>query len=135
MLLPQRYPGRPMLPARYDSLLRFYSLDLWRLGKTLEFIGYCVDRDEPEEGSDHHDILYQDVRTGLLHYCYGYEEEMGDWDAHVEVSCEDWTSGWTLEEIRAGLHNRYGPDVGFPDFLVPPPPEVEEMHRETGYDS
>jgi hypothetical protein len=130
MLLPQRDPGRALLPTRFDSLLRLYSVDLWRIGKTLEFIGYQVDRDEPEEGTDNYNILYQDLRTGQLHYCYGCENERGDWDAWVDVDCADRACGWTLEAIRAEFRNRYG---SVPSFLGPP--EIEDMGTVTGYDS
>jgi hypothetical protein len=121
-----------------DFTLRFYTVHHCGAdcAETLDFIGYLVGRDEPEEGTYNYHILFQDVRgSGGLFYCYGNEEERGEWDAHVAVFRDRWANGADLEELRATLREFYGPDVEIPVILEPPPPEVEEMHRETGYDS
>jgi hypothetical protein len=137
-LPPQFDLARWMIRPRSDLTLRFH--EFYHCGpdsaETLEFIGYLIDRDPPDgRTDDNYHILYQDIRGGGLYYCYGYEEERGDWDAHVAVFCDRWACGEDLEKLRVTLRDAYGPDVEIPDFLEPPPPEVEEMHRETGYDS
>jgi hypothetical protein len=136
-VLPQFDPSRWMVTPRSDLTLRFH--EFYHCGadsaETLDFIGYRVDREGPSEGTDNYHLLYQDIRTGSLYYCYGYEEERGDRDAHVAVFCDRWAYGADLEQVRGQLLDAYGPDVEIPEFLEPPPPEPEDMHTVTGYDS
>jgi hypothetical protein len=114
----------------HDPKLRFHRLSFWRYNKTIEFIGWRLVRDEPEEGTDNHNILYYDV-MGLMFYAYGYEEE-SDYGLYVDVECDtEWCVGSNLEELRAQHRAAFG---SVPDFLAEPP-EVEDMHTVTGYDS
>jgi hypothetical protein len=101
-----------------------------------EFIGYRLDRDDPVDGDEWDtplNSLYQDIR-GFLHYCWGYEFEVGSWDVHVEIICRYWCYGKNLEEIRARFRNDFGPDAEIPSILEFPP-EVETMHEMIDYDS
>jgi len=88
---------------------------------------------EPDASRNSHN-LYEEIRTGLLIYCYGYEIRVGTCEARVKIICGRCCTGKNLEEIRAQFRDQYGPDVEIPSILESPP-EAETMHTETGYDS
>jgi len=118
--------------------LRCYRVFVRRVRRTAEFIGYRVARDEDEnrepDASRNSHNLYKNTIGGCLYYCYGYEVKVGTCELRVDIICERWCFGKNLEEIRAKFRDLYGPDVEIPSFLESPPP-IEEMYRETGYDS
>jgi hypothetical protein len=60
---------------------------------------------------------------------------MGPWGVRVKLVLFHWFWGRTLEEIRAKfLADKCSSYLDLPDFLVQPP-EPEDMHTVTGYDS
>jgi len=135
--------GRIMQPPLHWLLfkaeLRRYRVCVRRIPRiTVEFIGYRAARDEDENrepdasGNSHN--LYEDIIGGFLHYSYGCEVKVGTSPVRVEIICDRWWCDKNLEGIRARFRDRYGPDVKIPSLLESPP-EVEEMHRVTGYDS
>ena len=89
---------------------------------------------EPDASRNSHN-LYKSTLGRWLHYCHGYEVKVGTSAVRMKIVCDRWCYGKNLEEIRARFRDRYGPDVEIPSLLESPPPEVEEMYRETGYDS
>ena len=88
---------------------------------------------EPDASRNSHN-LYKSTLGRWLHYCHGYEVKVGTCEVRVDIICDRKSSGTSLEEIRARFRARYGPDVEIPSLLESPPP-IEEMYRETGYDS
>jgi hypothetical protein len=148
-----------MQPPQPDPKLRFYRVcypweweesedpDNPSFQSSYEFIGYRVahdDEDENREWNEPRNSLYQDI-GGFLHFCYGYEVEVGSWDVHVLIIGHSWQYGKTREEtvaairneleIVAGISNDFDVDAHIPSILKSPPPEVETMHEMTGYDS
>jgi hypothetical protein len=80
-------------------------------------------------------LLYEDTE-GLLYYVEGYEEEPPEgWERYRVVGAEFYECGRTRKEIVEKIRRNYDPDFEIPGILEEPPPEIEDMHRETGYDS
>jgi hypothetical protein len=106
--------------------------------ESIDFIGYRVARDDrpssrPGDKWVTWNSLYRSI-GGRLYYFDCSEEEVGDLEVEIcHVSC--WASGKSLEEVRADFRYENGPGLEIPAILESPPPEVEEMYRETGYDS
>jgi hypothetical protein len=99
------------------------------------FVGRCLDYDgtwalyEGQDGELHF-CLHPEKKTPARGY-YGPDFE--------ELHCLWWFSAPTREELLNRYH-LYSNWVGEDDPEIPraldvPVPEVEEMHRETGYDS
>jgi hypothetical protein len=78
--------------------------------------------------------LYRTI-GGSLYFFDCFEEEVGNWDVHVELCYTCWAHGKDLEEVRADFRYENAPDAEIPSILESPPPEVEEMHKEIDYDS
>ena len=95
-----------------------------------EFIGWPVAVGEGEEPPR----LYADLE-GYLYFCYGTEQKVGDWDLHVQIdgSCEEY--GRTRAEILEKLRHFWVGGYEIPPLLEPPPPEPEDMHTMTGWNS
>jgi hypothetical protein len=71
---------------------------------------------------------------GLMYYCYGCAK-VSDFGSCVDVACAGWFFGANLEELRLHYRLAHGPGVEIPAILDFPPPEPEETHTVTGYDS
>ena len=129
---------QPLQSLLFKAQLMCYGVCLRGVRRPVEFIGYRAARDEDEnrepDASRNSHNLYKNTIGGCLYYCYGYEVKVGTCELRVDIICERWCFGKNLEEIRAKFRDLYGPDVEIPSFLESPPP-IEEMYRETGYDS
>jgi hypothetical protein len=111
-------PGEPFLYASRDEFIG------WPVGGPL---------DNPVDDAEYPARLYQDI-AGTLHFCFGSEVKVGDWDLHVLIQCycEEW--GKSREEIVQKMRWSYD-DADLPEILKPPPPEPEDMHTMTGWNS
>ena len=138
---------QPLQWLLFKAQLRCYRVCVRRVVGTVEFIGYRAARDEdvnrdpdasrndrPPLLKNRSHNLYEDIIGGFLHYSLGCEEKVDTSAVRVEITCDRWCCGKNLEEILAQFRDRYGPDIEIPSLLESPP-EVEEMHRVTGYDS
>ena len=129
---------QPLQSLLFKAQLRCYRVCVRGVRRTAEFIGCRVAREEDEnrepDASRNSHNLYEEIRSGLLLYNYGYEVKVGTCEVRVKIICDRWSYGKNLEEIRVRFRDQYGPDVEIPSLLESPP-EVETMHEMTGYDS
>jgi hypothetical protein len=99
-------------------------------GSWFEFIGWPVAVGEGEGPPR----LYQDIE-GYLYFCYGTEQKVGGWDLHVQIDSLVEEYGRTRAEILEKLRHLWLAGYEIPSVLESPPPEPEDMHTMTGWNS